>query len=143
MSDPDLLARFVEAQEGVYERALAELKAGRKRSHWMWFIFPQLEGLGFSAMSQRYAIKSRAEANAYLDHVILGPRLRSRVEALLNLEGRSTAEIFGYPDEMKLRSCATLFAQVSSPGSIFHRLLEKYFKGEPDPKTLRLCSGGP
>lgn len=138
MSDPDLLARFVEAQEGVYERALAELKAGRKRSHWMWFIFPQLEGLGFSAMSQRYAIKTRAEARTYLDHVILGPRLTNCVEALLNLEGRSAAEIFGYPDEMKLRSCAILFAQVSSPGSIFHRLLEKYFKGEPDSKTLRL-----
>ena len=138
MSDPDLLARFIEAQEGVYQRALAELKAGRKRSHWIWFIFPQLEGLGFSAMSQRYAIKTRAEARAYLDHVILGPRLTSCVEALLNLEGRSADEIFGYPDEMKLRSCATLFAQVSSPGSIFHRLLEKYFNGEPDPKTLRL-----
>lgn len=138
MSDPDLLARFVEAQEGVYERALAELKAGRKRSHWMWFIFPQLEGLGLSAMTQRYAIKTRAEAKAYLDHAILGPRLTSCVEALLNLEGRSADEIFGYPDEMKLRSCATLFAQVSSPGSIFHLLLEKYFNGEPDPKTLRL-----
>lgn len=138
MNDPHGLARFVEAQQGVYERALAELKSGRKRSHWMWFIFPQIEGLGFSAMSQRYAIKGCEEAKAYLEHEVLGRRLIDCVEALLKVEDLSADQIFGYPDEMKLRSCATLFAQVSSPGSIFHRLLEKYFDGQLDPKTLRL-----
>jgi len=132
------LDRFVEAQERVYERALAEIKNGRKRSHWMWFIFPQIDGLGLSAMSQRYAIKNREEAKAYLGHELLGPRLIDCVEALLTLEGLSAGEIFGYPDQMKLRSCATLFAQVSAPGSVFHRLLEKFFDGDPDPKTLRL-----
>ena len=138
MNDPHDLNRFVEAQEGVYERALAEIRNGRKRSHWMWFIFPQIEGLGFSAMAQRYAIKNREEARAYLDHETLGPRLLACVKALLKLEGLSADEIFGYPDEMKLRSCATLFAQISAPGSVFHHLLERYFEGQPDPKTLRL-----
>lgn len=138
MNDPHDLARFVEAQAGVYDRVLAEIRSGQKRSHWMWFIFPQLKGLGFSAMSQRYAIKSREEAMAYLDHQVLGPRLITCFEILLTIENRSADEIFGYPDEMKLRSCATLFAQVSAPGSVFHRLLEKYFEGQPDPKTLRL-----
>lgn len=138
MNDTHDLDRFVEAQEGVYERALAEIKSGHKRSHWMWFIFPQIHGLGFSAISQRYAIKSREEAKAYLDHELLGPRLLDCVEVLLKLEGLSADEIFGYPDEMKLRSCATLFAQVSPPESAFHRLLEKFFAAEPDPKTLRL-----
>jgi uncharacterized protein (DUF1810 family) len=138
MNDPYELARFVEAQADVYERALAEIRSGEKRSHWMWFIFPQIEGLGFSAMSRRFAIRSRAEASAYLDHPILGRRLIACVEALLKLEGIPASEIFGYPDEMKLRSCGTLFSQVSPPGSVFHRVLEKYFDGEPDPKTLRL-----
>ena len=140
MNDPHDLNRFVEAQAAVYQRALAELRNGHKRSHWMWFIFPQIEGLGFSAISQRYAIKSREEARAYLEHEILGPRLTACVEVLLNLEGLSADEIFGYPDEMKLRSCATLFAEVAHAGSVFHRLLEKYFDGEPDPKTLQLLS---
>ena len=138
MTDPHDLARFVDAQAGVYDRVLVEIRSGQKRSHWMWFIFPQLKGLGFSAMSQRYAIKSREEAMTYLDHQVLGPRLITCIETLLVLETRSANEIFGYPDEMKLRSFATLFAQVSSPGSVFHCLLEKYFEGQPDPKTLRL-----
>jgi uncharacterized protein (DUF1810 family) len=131
------LERFVRAQEGTYERALAEIRNGRKRSHWMWYIFPQIEGLGFSALSQRYAIRSLAEARVYLDHPVLGPRLAICVEALLNLETRSAAEIFGFPDDRKMRSCATLFAAVSSPGSAFHRLLDKYFQGERDPATLK------
>ncbi|HEY8504495.1 MAG TPA: DUF1810 domain-containing protein [Gemmataceae bacterium] len=136
--DPYDLGRFVEAQAGVYERALAEIKSGRKRSHWMWFIFPQVEGLGFSATSRRYAIRSLAEAEAYLAYPVLGPRLVECAEAALGVEGRSASEIFGSPDDLKLRSCATLFACVSPEGSVFHRLLEKFYHGERDEKTLRL-----
>ncbi len=141
--DPYDLQRFVQAQAGVYERALAEIRSGRKRSHWMWFIFPQYQGLGFSATSQRYAIKSLAEAEAYLKHPLLGPRLHECAAAALQIEGHSTHDIFGSPDDMKLRSCATLFARVSPPGSVFEQLLDKYFNGEPDPKTLRLLGDTP
>jgi uncharacterized protein (DUF1810 family) len=102
----------------------------------MWYIFPQIEGLGFSAMSQRYAIRGAAEASAYLEHPVLGARLRTCAEALVSLEGRSVEEIFGFPDDRKLRSCATLFGAVSPTGSVFHRLLEKYFQGEWDIKTM-------
>lgn len=136
--DPYDLHRFVQAQETAYARALAEIKHGRKRSHWMWYIFPQFEGLGFSATSRRYAIKSLAEAEAYLRHPVLGPRLTACAEAALEAEGRSAREIFGSPDDMKLRSCATLFAYVSPPESVFAKLLDTYFQAEPDPKTLRL-----
>jgi uncharacterized protein (DUF1810 family) len=132
------LNRFVLAQEADYETALSEIRSGRKRSHWMWYIFPQFEGLGQSAMSRRYAIRSRAEAEAYLMHPVLGPRLVECAEAVVSVEGRSAAEIFGSPDDMKLRSCATLFASVSPPGSVFERLLEKYFGGERDAETPRL-----
>ena len=138
--DPFRLNRFVEAQEGDYERALSEIRSGQKRSHWMWFIFPQYDGLGFSSISRRYAIKSLAEAEAYLQHPILGPRLVECAEAALAIEGRSAAEIFGFPDDMKLRSCATLFARASPPGSVFERVLGTYFKGEPDERTLQLMS---
>ena len=138
MTDPHDLARFVEAQEGVYEQALAEIRNGRKRSHWMWFVFPQVDGLGFSATSKRYAIRSLDEAKAYLAHPILGPRLVECAEAVLSIGGRSAADIFGSPDDMKLRSSATLFAHVSPGGSVFHRLLDKYFGGQPDGATLRL-----
>jgi len=137
MDDPYDLERFVRAQNDDYELAFSEIVTGRKRSHWMWYIFPQIEGLGSSAMSQRYAIKCRAEAGAYLDHPVLGPRLLACVEALLSLEGRSAEQIFGFPDDRKLRSCATLFAEVSLSGSVFHQLLEKYFQGERDGATLR------
>ena len=137
MDDPYDLERFVRAQRDDYELALSEIVTGRKRSHWMWYIFPQIGGLGSSAMSRRYAIKSTAEARAYLDHVVLGPRLLACVEALINLEGRSVEQIFGFPDDRKLRSSATLFAEVSPSGSVFHRLLEKYFQGERDGATLR------
>ena len=136
--DPHGLERFVRAQEGDYDRALGEIQSGRKRSHWMWYIFPQFRGLGFSSMSQQYSIKSLAEAEAYLHHPVLGPRLVQCCEAALGVEGRSAHDVFGSPDDMKLRSCATLFAQVSPPGSVFHRLLAKYFDDEPDGKTLRL-----
>jgi uncharacterized protein (DUF1810 family) len=123
--DPHDLNRFVQAQEGDYDRALAEIRSGRKRSHWMWYVFPQIEGLGFSPTSRRYSIKGRAEAEAYLRHPVLGPRLVKCAEAALGVEGRSAFEIFGSPDDMKLRSCATLFSQISPAGSVFHRLLEK------------------
>ena len=136
--DPHDLNRFVEAQRDVYARALAEIRAGRKRSHWMWFVFPQLAGLGLSATSRRYAIRDLAEARAYLDHPILGKRLAECAEAALGVEGRSAFEVFGSPDDMKLRSCATLFSRVSPPGSVFHRLLDKYFGGEPDDRTMSL-----
>ena len=136
--DPFQLNRFVEAQEEVYDQALAEIRSGQKRSHWMWFIFPQFDGLGFSATSKRYSIKSLAEAEAYLRHPVLGPRLQECCEAALSVSGRSAFEIFGSPDEMKLQSCATLFALVSAPDSVFRRLLDRYFHGERDDTTLRL-----
>ena len=136
--DPFDLNRFPAAQEGVYSTALAEIVQGRKRSHWMWYLFPQIAGLGFSAMSKRYAIESEAEARAYLEHSILGMRLRKCAKALRLVEGRSASQIFGSPDDMKLRSCLTLFAAVSPRGSLFHALLEKYCQGEPDEATLRL-----
>ncbi len=137
-SDPHDLDRFVRAQEGDYPRALAEVRGGRKRSHWMWYVFPQIDGLGFSSMSRRYGIKGVAEAEAYLTHPVLGPRLVECCEAAVGVEGRSAAEVFGSPDDMKLRSCATLFAAVSPPGSVFERLLVKFFQGARDEATLRL-----
>ncbi len=136
--DPYDLSRFVRAQEDDYEQALSEIRGGRKRSHWMWYIFPQGDGLGFSSTSRRYAIKNIAEAEAYLSHPVLGVRLMECVEAVLGLEQRSAFEIFGSPDDMKLKSCATLFAHVSPPGSVFERLLVKYYSGEHDRETLRL-----
>lgn len=136
--DPYVLGRFVQAQETSYDQALNEIRAGRKRSHWMWFVFPQFDGLGFSETSRHYSIKSVAEAEAYLKHPVLGSRLLECAEALLAVEGRSAHDIFGSPDDLKLRSCATLFAHVSPAGSVFELLLDKYFEGEPDQKTLRL-----
>ncbi len=132
------LDRFVQAQEEVYPRALAELKLGRKRSHWMWFIFPQIDGLGYSSTAKFYAIKSKDEAKAYLDHPLLGKRLRECGEALLKIEGKSAAEIFAYPDDLKLRSSMTLFASASGAESVFSRVLAQYFGDEPDQRTLEL-----
>ena len=137
-ADPHELGRFVTAQGASYDRALAEIRSGRKRSHWMWYVLPQIEGLGRSPTSQRYAIKSRAEAEAYLRHPILGPRLVECVTALLQVDGSSAAEIFGFPDELKLQSCATLFASLSPDRSVFSELLDKYFGGARDEQTLRL-----
>ncbi len=136
--DPYDLTRFVRAQENDYEQALSEIRSGRKRTHWMWYIFPQIDGLAFSSTSKYYSIKSIAEAKAYLEHPILGPRLRECAEAVLRLEGRSATEVFGSPDDLKLRSCATLFACVSPRDSVFDRLLHKYYEGERDGKTLQL-----
>jgi uncharacterized protein (DUF1810 family) len=135
--DPYDLARFVDAQAADYPRALSELRAGEKRSHWMWYVFPQIAGLGHSPMSRRYSIKSAAEASAYLDHRLLGPRLRECFGAVTDIVGRSANQIFGSPDDLKLRSCATLFDSVSDE-DIFEQVINKYFDGERDEDTLRL-----
>ena len=132
------LNRFVEAQRSTYDSALAELRSGRKRSHWMWYIFPQLAGLGRSAMSRQFAIANADEAKAYLEHALLGPRLVECATAVLETEGRSAYEIFGSPDDLKLHSSATLFGRVSPPRSVFSRLLAKYFGGREDEQTVRL-----
>ena len=132
------LSRFLEAQAGIYESALAEIRAGRKQSHWMWFIFPQVAGLGFSATSQHFAIKSRAEAEAYLAHPVLGARLNECAEAALEVKDRSADDVFGPVDAMKLRSSATLFAAVSPHGSVFQRILDRYFQGRADDRTNEL-----
>ena len=135
--DPFNLARFTDAQERVYGTAMLELRSGRKQSHWMWFIFPQVAGLGYSSMAQRYAIGGLDEAWAYLNHPVLGARLRECAEAVICVEGRSASEIFGPPDDLKLRSSITLFAHVSGPDSVFARVLAKYFGGVQDAETLR------
>jgi len=134
------LGRFVSAQEDVYDSALAEIRGGRKRTHWMWFVFPQLRGLGSSPIAKQYAIRTAAEARAYLTHPLLGPRLVECCEALLRVNGGSANDIFGSPDDLKLRSCATLFASVSEPGSIFERVLEKFYAGASDKKTEALLT---
>jgi len=141
MNDPYSLNRFLEAQEPIYGLALSELRSGRKRSHWMWFVFPQLAGLGASPTSRHYAISSIAEAEAYLAHPVLGPRLIECAEAVLGATGRSAHDIFGSPDDLKLRASATLFAHVSPPGSAFHRLLDRYFPDGPDARTMALLGG--
>jgi uncharacterized protein (DUF1810 family) len=134
---PRGLDRFVSAQVSVYPSALAELTAGRKRTHWMWFIFPQIAGLGSSPAAQRYAIASLDEARAYLAHPVLGPRLRECADALLAVEGKSAEEILGYPDDLKLRSSMTLFARAADDPDVFEAVLERYYDG-PDPRTLAL-----
>jgi uncharacterized protein (DUF1810 family) len=130
------LQRFVDAQAPVYGRVCGELRNGRKQSHWMWFIFPQIAGLGHSPMAQRYAISSLAEAKAYLEHPILGPRLRECTRLVLSVEGRSAREILGAPDDMKFRSCLTLFAHAAPEEPLFHDALRKYFCGAFDPLTV-------
>lgn len=130
------LERFVQAQEPVIERVLTELRAGRKSSHWMWFVFPQIRGLGSSPTAQCFAIASRTEAEAYLRHPVLGPRLRECTQLVNAIEGRSPEEIFGYPDNLKFRSSMTLFAHVTPDNQAFLDALRKYFGGEYDPRTL-------
>ena len=138
MADSHDLQRFVVAQHGVHEVALAELRRGRKASHWMWFVFPQIAGLGLSAMSQRYAIGSLDEARAYLAHPVLGPRLVAGVEAVLAVQGRSAHDIFGSPDDRKVQSCLTLFERVDGAPAVFATALDRYYGGERDGATLRL-----
>ena len=134
--DPFDLQRFVDAQAAVYERVRAELKNGRKQSHWMWFIFPQIAGLGHSAMAQRYAISSLDDAKAYLANPVLGPRLRECTRLVLQVVGKSALQILGSPDDMKFRSCMTLFARAAPEEALFRTALEKYFDGVEDSQTL-------
>lgn len=135
-SDPYNLERFVIAQSSIFDQVLSELRAGYKESHWMWFIFPQIKGLGRSPISVEYAISSKDEARAYLQHPILGVRLKECTRLILLVKGRSAIEIFGEPDDMKFRSSMTLFAQVSGDDDICERALQKYFDGIPDSLTL-------
>jgi uncharacterized protein (DUF1810 family) len=134
--DPFDLHRFVDAQAPVYERVLAELKNGRKQSHWMWFIFPQIAGLGHSQMAQRYAISSLREAEAYLKHAILGPRLLECTNLLLQVEDKSARVILGSPDDMKFRSCMTLFAHAAPEEQVFRAAIDRYFDGNEDQSTV-------
>lgn len=130
------LRRFVDAQAPVYDTVLAELRAGRKRSHWIWFIFPQIAGLGHSATAQLYAIASLDEAAAYAAHPVLGPRLRACSALVAAIEGRTVEQIFGYPDDMKFRSSMTLFARAVPDEPVFAACLDKYFSSVPDAATL-------
>ena len=133
--DPFDLERFVEAEEPVYAQVCAELREGRKRSHWMWFIFPQIRGLGHSPTAQHFAIRSRAEAEAYLRHPVLGTRLRECTALANAVEGRGVSDIFSYPDDLKFRSSMTLFAEVAPEIPVFRQALDKYFEGAPDERT--------
>ena len=134
--DPYHLERFISAQTSVYKQVIAELRAGKKHSHWMWFIFPQIDGLGSSATARLYSIKSVAEAREYLAHSILGERLRECARLLDAIKDKSATDIFGYPDDLKLKSSLTLFAVVSGDDPVFTKLLDRYFSGEGDPQTI-------
>ncbi|MGD0642258.1 MAG: DUF1810 domain-containing protein [Roseiarcus sp.] len=136
MSDPYNLTRFVDAQERTFERACAELQAGRKSGHWMWFVFPQIEGLGHSETARRFAISCRAEAEAYLKHPLLGARLRECVRLVNGVSGRSAHEVFGHPDDLKFHSSMTLFADVAADDAVFEEALRKYFAGQRDQLTI-------
>jgi len=139
MSAPDeTLQRFVDAQAPLYGAVCAELAAGRKTTHWMWFIFPQLQGLGRSATARFYGIASKDEALAYWQHPVLGPRLKQCAELVLNTSGKTAHEIFGTPDDLKLQSCMTLFADVAAGEPVFARVLERYYQGQRDEKTVAL-----
>lgn len=137
-TDPHDLARFVEAQAGVYETVCSELRAGRKQSHWMWFVFPQLAGLGSSATARRFAIRSLEEARAYLAHPVLGPRLRACTALVNAVEGRDIGTIFGYPDDLKFHSSMTLFARAAPGSPEFRAALVRYFAGREDPLTCEI-----
>lgn len=141
LDDPYDLKRFVDAQAPVYETVRAELLVGQKRSHWMWFIFPQIAGLGNSPTSRRFAIKSKAEAQAFLDHPVLGERLRTCTQIVNAVTGRSAYQIFGDPDCMKFHSCMTLFADVAADHAVFDDALRRYFDGKPDRATLDRMGG--
>ena len=140
MSNAYNLHRFLDAQTPVYDTVLAELRAGRKSSHWIWFIFPQIAGLGHSSMAQQFAIASIEEAKTYLQHPLLGPRLRECTQLVLNVEGRSAEEIFGHPNYLKFRSCMTLFMNAATDNSLFKAALHKYFDGQPDQLTIQVLA---
>ncbi len=134
------LQRFVDAQAGAYEQALMELRAGRKQSHWIWFVFPQIVGLGASPTARAYAIQNMAEAQAYLAHPLLGPCLRECCQAMQNIRGQSARDVLGAPDDLKFRSSMTLFAEAAPDEVMFYNLLDKYFDGEPDERTLEILA---
>src|SRR5580693_4693250 len=137
--DPYHLQRFVDAQASCFAQVHSELLAGQKRSHWMWFVFPQIRGLGSSEMAVKYAISGREEARAYLDHPVLGPRLHECAAIVVEMDGKSVEEIFGYPDNLKFHSSMTLFAEVEGPSErVFHKALKKYFGGKTDRRTLEV-----
>ena len=142
MTDEYNLQRFFDAQGHVYDTVLDELRAGRKSSRWMWFIFPQITDLGHSGIAQKFAITSLEEANAYLQHPVLGPRLRECTQLVMNLDGRSAEQIFGYPDNLKFRSCLTLFMTATTENKVFKDALLKYFDGKPDTLTLDILADG-
>ncbi len=138
MNNSHTLHRFLDAQQNTYQQALSEIKNGRKRSHWMWFIFPQIAGLGFSETSKLYAIKNLQEAQLYMDHDMLGSRLIEISNALLDIESNTANQIFGSPDDLKLKSSMTLFSELDNSNPVFNAVLEKYFNGTKDAKTLQL-----
>lgn len=140
MADNNELIRFLDAQNQVYLKALSEIKKGKKDTHWMWYIFPQIKGLGSSETANYYAIKDMNEAAAYLQHPILSKHLVEIAEEVLNLKGKTAIQIFGTPDDMKLRSCMTLFANVENTNPVFQKVLEKFFNGVPDELTLQLLN---
>ena len=140
MDDPHGLERFVAAQAPVIEAVRDELRAGRKRSHWMWFVFPQLKGLGASSMAQHYGIASLEEARAYLAHPVLGPRLRECCALMLAVPAKGAHEILGSPDDLKFRSCLTLFSLAAPEEAVFRQALQRFYEGEPDPRTVALCA---
>ena len=140
MADYYNLHRFLDAQERVYDTVLDELRAGRKASHWIWFIFPQIKGLGRSGVAQKFAITSLDEAEAYLQHPVLGPRLRECTQLVLNVNGRSAEEIFSYPDNLKFKSCLTLFMTATTDNALFKSALLKFFHGKPDQITLDILA---
>ena len=137
-NDPFDLERFVKAQDNVYQQVLSELQKGKKTTHWIWYIFPQIDGLGVSSISKFYAIKSEEEAQAYLKHPVLGERLLECSEILWTLEGKTASQIFGFPDDLKLKSSMTLFDYCSEENSIFHQILAMYFGGRRDEQTLKI-----
>lgn len=135
------LQRFTDAQEGVFERALEEIKNGRKQSHWMWFIFPQVAGLGFSETTKFYAIKDRVEAGQYMQHPVLGSRLIETSQALLDIKGKTANQIFGSPDDLKLKSCMTIFSSLPDANPVFEAVINKYYNGMKDVRTLAIVNG--
>lgn len=138
MSNHSNLERFIKAQESSYDRAFSEIKNGKKQSHWMWYIFPQIQGLGFSETSKYYAIRDKAEAEAFMAHAVLGPRLIAICQQLMSVKSSDAYQVFGSPDDMKLQSCLTLFASLPNANPVFQSLLKKYFDGEMDKKTLQI-----
>ena len=140
MTDNNELIKFLDAQNQVYLKAFSEIKKGKKSTHWMWYIFPQIKGLGSSETAKQYGIKDLNEATAYLRHPILGKHLVEISEEVLNLNGKTATQIFGTPDDMKLRSCMTLFTNVENTNPVFQKVLEKYFNGLPDEPTLQLLN---